>query len=272
MKRLTMFLFGVLAAIGLVMSLMSMVVVWQTAWIGVAFGVVWAVLVIYLLRRTPLWPGEMSWKWVAGCLLWGGGVALALAMPAEFPLPEITHKLGVDVLNFSVAGGYAEEIAKGLGVLLICLVGTFMTRPWHGLVVGSLVGLGFEVSENVGYGAIGAMLDPNSDVMGQLSMWGLRMVAGPGLHIVLTGIVGWGVGLYLTAGRSVWVMLLYLVVAIVLHGGWNLWITVTWQYVLALSVVAVVLYGLYIWLFVRGWKLAGADDSEFGAGRLVMGV
>ncbi|MDY6050474.1 MAG: PrsW family intramembrane metalloprotease [Corynebacterium sp.] len=265
-------LFGILAAIGVSMSLLTMVPVWDTAWVGVLFGAAWTALIIWLFAHSPLWPRGFTWKWVAACLLWGGGVALTLAMPAEMPLPEIPHKLGVDVLNFSIAGGYAEEIAKGLGAFLIAVTCHQVTRPWHGLVVGSLVGLGFEVSENVSYGAVGAMLDPNSDLMGQLSIWGLRMVAGPGLHIALTGLVGWGIGLYLTAGRSVWVPLGYLVLAMVLHGGWNLWITVTWQYILALCIVAAVLYGIYVWLIVRGWRLARGDATEFISDGVVMAV
>ena len=50
-----------------------------------------------------------------------------------------------------------EELAKGAGILLLLRLAPRLIRsPFDGLIVGALVGLGFEVSEDIGYAFIGA--------------------------------------------------------------------------------------------------------------------
>src|SRR5699024_2630771 len=61
---------------------------------------------------------------------------------------------------------------------------------------------GFETVENVLYGASGAQLHPDSDWLGFWQSWGLRVLAGPGLHIMCTAIAGWGIGWALFAANE----------------------------------------------------------------------
>ena len=101
----------------------------------------------------------------------------------DFGVPEIMSRR------------HTEELAKGLGVWLLLQIGrTWWNRPWHGLVAGMLVGLGFEVFENVMYAAMLAVIHPASDVSGVLDIWIMRTVFGPFMHVIFSGLVGYGIG------------------------------------------------------------------------------
>lgn len=67
--------------------------------------------------------------------------------------------------------------------------------------MGVFVGLGFEFIETVQYGAAGALEDANSDVDGLLTMWFIRAIAGPGLHVFFSAVAGLGIGLALLHPR-----------------------------------------------------------------------
>lgn len=158
---------------------------WVGALLGVGLGALYLVLVLWLFSRSPMWPGRdgAGWKWVAGSLLWGGGVSFALVMIGGLPIMALTERLGWKIVSASFGGAYPEEISKVLGVGVILFAFRGLNRPWHGLMTGALIGLGFEVTENIMYGAFGALLDPNTDLSGSLDVWGVRVFAGPGLHI-----------------------------------------------------------------------------------------
>lgn len=241
---------------------------WVGALMGVGFAVVYLVVVLWLLSRSPMWPRRdgAGWQWVLASLVWGGGVSFVLVMIGGLPITVLTERLGWKLVSASFGGAYPEEIAKVLGVGVMLFAFRALNRPWHGLMTGALIGLGFEVAENVMYGAFGATLDPNSDVDGSLFVWGVRVFAGPGLHIVFSALAGWGLGqAVFVAGRStawrVGVAAGWLFVAFALHFAWNLmWPKEAWL-VTNYLVVAAVMYPLVIWVWVRAHRRARADDS-----------
>lgn len=232
------------------------------------FGALYVAFVLWLLSRSPMWPGRAGagWRWVAASLMWGGGVSFLLVMLGGLPVLEITDRLGLRLISASLGGAYPEEIAKVLGVGVILFSFRALNRPWHGLMTGAVVGLGFEVTENAMYGAFGALLDPNTDLMGALEMWGVRVFFGPGLHIIFSALAGWGLGLALfTADRSRrWRLLTaggWLLLAFALHFAWNLLPSQVWLMVANYVIVALVMYPLFAWVWVRAHKACRADQS-----------
>ncbi|WP_080792763.1 PrsW family intramembrane metalloprotease [Corynebacterium pacaense] len=250
--------------------------------LGMVFGAVYLVLIPWLLSRTPLWPDFRSgrrmpdgsrrkgdgatWTWMLACLMWGGSASFAVVMVTALPIMGITDKLGWVFVSASLGGAYPEEIVKSLGILLILYSFRQLNRPWHGLVTGAIVGLGFEVNENILYGATGALMDPNSDFAGLISMWQLRTFVGPLLHTVFSAIAGYGIALALfRAGKSAgwrwavgcgWVF-----IAFTLHFAWNLlWENTVIAYV-NIVVVCLVMYPLIGYLIWTCWRQARVDAS-----------
>ena len=133
-------------------------------------------------------------------------------------------------------------------------------------MVGAVVGLGFEACENILYGAMGATMHPDSDIQGLFEMWGLRLVAGPGLHVLLTALAGWGIGWALyAAAKPLWwrlgVFLGCLAAAFLLHFCWNYLHDSEVAAIIQAVTVALILYPLSMWLVLRGNKLAKGDES-----------
>lgn len=256
------------APVLLYFSGVNFLVSWVGASLGVLFSVLYVAFVLWLLRRSPMWPerGGAGWRWVAASLLWGGGVSFLLVMLGGLPVLAITDRLGLRLISASLGGAYPEEIAKVLGVGVILFSFRALNRPWHGLVTGAVVGLGFEVVENAMYGSFGAILDPNTDVTGTLEMWGVRIFAGPGLHIVFSAVAGWGLGLAVfAAGRSTaWRLRTaagWLFVAFALHFAWNLLYPEGWMMIANYIVVSLVMYPVFIVVWIRAHRACRADRS-----------
>ncbi len=250
--------------------------------LGFIFVVFYLVIVIGLLSRTPLWPDFTSFRrdpsgekrrgqgsttqWVAASLLWGALASFGLVMVFGLSVMDLTTKLGLDFFMASFAGAYPEEIAKSLGIALILLSFRQLNRPWHGLATGALVGLGFEVNENLLYGSTGALLDPNSDLDGVLMMWGYRTLAGPLIHTILSAFAGYGIALALFRARKTiawrWgVAVAWIGLAFVLHFAWNLLWETEVASIINIVVVSLVMYPLIVYLIWRSWREARADDT-----------
>ncbi|MDO4761871.1 MAG: PrsW family intramembrane metalloprotease [Corynebacterium sp.] len=215
-----------------------------------------------LLRKSPLNP-HAGFRWAALCFIWGGGVSMALITLVGAPILDLTEKLGIFAFAASFGGAYPEELIKALGVILIMASFRKLNKPWHGFVTGILVGLGFDTIENLGYGIVGANMHPDSDVAGVLQMWGLRTLAGPGLHSVLTGFAGYGIGLAMCSiamsnRQRLLHALKWLALAFSIHFLWNIaWPNLTLQYA-SVIILVIVSYTLFIRLWRRLSKEAAA--------------
>lgn len=275
---------GILLVIGLGLpaaTLLGLTLSYPTGvWGGVLLGLIYVAVIVALLRLTPLWPrmgsAGRSALWVGVCLAWGGGFAMMPALLVATPLMDAVGNLGWDAATMSFGGAYPEEPGKALGVVLIVMMFRGLNRPWHALVTGALVGLGFETMENISYGALLGMLDPASDVSGLLEIWGLRIFLGPCLHIIWTAIAGWGIGqslfaARLSAPRRVLVALGWLAVSFLLHFAWNYQ---GGQVASAATsiVAAAVMYPLICWLMWCGWRQARADRSYAYTPRVITSV
>lgn len=247
-------------------SLSNFIASGTAAAVGILFAVIYTCIWLLILRFNAAWPRAGFW-WVAASFLWGAAVSFLVVMIAGLPLLELMDNLGWTFVTASFGGAYPEEIVKALGVAVILLSFRRLNRPWHGFITGALIGLGFEVFENLLYGTFGALLHPNSDLAGVLQMWASRVGLGPGLHVLFTAFAGWGVGLALfAAGRSLrwrWAVAVgWTLIAFALHFAWNLMWESTVAQVVTMIVVGLVMYPLAIWLYIHCHRRAVRDDSQ----------
>lgn len=160
----------------------------------------------WLLAKIPyFWPVTRETRGLA--TLWGATAATGYALLANLAIYEhLADQPGAPA--WSMFAPLTEEPIKDLGVVVVLLLAA--TRPrtaLDGLVVGSFVGLGFEVVENVVQSVNNAIAAAPS---GHPSQWTSlvtdvvhevlrRSWTG---HIVITGIAGFGIAYAMTARRK----------------------------------------------------------------------
>lgn len=196
--------------------------------LALGIGLAFTAVVCLLLSRTLLYRGTPV-RLAAAAVVWGmtGGVVLG-GFTSSVHLSELAVGWGTPRIAWSLAGAWPEETAKALGVALLLFAGrTWWNRPWHGMVAGVLVGVGFEAFENALYAISLAPSHAVSDIRGVLEMWLVRLIAGPLLHALCTGLVGYGIGTaLLRADLGMWQRLGRVLggwaVGFSIHALWNL--------------------------------------------------
>lgn len=257
---------------GLLVSLASIIASPVAGLVSLVFACAWVALFYWLLSTSRLWPVGLTWRWVAAALAWGGGTSLVLVVAGSSGFMEATRLAGSELTMASFAGALPEEAAKGLGAFLIIYLCPRVTRPYHALSIGILVGLGFEAVENLGYGIAGALYHPSSDILGMLEMWGARTVAGPGLHMMFTGILAYGLGLWLFTSRSFVVALGFWGLSTLFHFWWNLQPQEVWVQAVSLACCAVALYAVFIAVCIHALRAARADVHRYDTPALLLRV
>jgi RsiW-degrading membrane proteinase PrsW (M82 family) len=159
----------------------------------------------WLLARIPyFWPASRETRGLA--MLWGATAATGYALLAN---QAIYRRIAdqPDAPAWSLFAPFTEEPIKDLGIVVVLLLAATRPRgPLDGLVVGSFVGLGFEVVENVVQSVTNAI---TAAPPGHPSQWASlatdvihevlrRSWTG---HIVITGIAGFGIAYAMTARR-----------------------------------------------------------------------
>lgn len=139
--------------------------------------------------------------------LWGALAAIGYALLANLAIYEhFAERDGAP--GWSLFAPFTEEPIKNLGIVVVLLLAT--TRPrtaLDGLVVGSFVGLGFEVVENVVQSINNAIAASPPGHPGQWESLAVDVVhevlrrSWTG-HIVITGIAGFGIAYAMTARCS----------------------------------------------------------------------
>lgn len=165
------------------------------------------------------------WWLLVGAFLWGASVAtLVSGLVNSTGRDLVSANLGAELGNtyfYSISAPIIEELTKGA---LLLFVFWRRRRELNGLLDGivyaGMVGLGFAMTENVGYYA--NALQAGSDVLGQTFI--LRGIITPFLHPLFTALTGVGLVLALR-GRSrrtrVVAPIIGLGLAILLHSAWN---------------------------------------------------
>ncbi|MWK39647.1 PrsW family intramembrane metalloprotease [Actinomadura sp. J1-007] len=157
-----------------------------------------------LLRRLrPIHPPP--WGPSGASLAWGATAAAGCALPANGGLMAVWSKTGgtgfADEWGAALTAPVNEETLKAAGIVMLALAAPYALRgPVDGMMLGALTGLGFQVTENVIYGANSIIqsggVEPGLSVV-RTSL--LRVgVTGPGSHWTMTAVAGAGIG-YLVA-------------------------------------------------------------------------
>jgi RsiW-degrading membrane proteinase PrsW (M82 family) len=161
----------------------------------VAFGLL-AVAYLWSIRRedryTPI-PARLA---VAG-FVWGAvGAIGAFALLGNDAVMSLYGKAFGASFAFdwgaALTAPVDEELAKGAGVLLVLVLAPQAIRgPFDGLIVGALVGLGFQISEDVSYAFIGAAT-AFGDVGAAWTTIVVRTLTSIPSHWMYTGVFGAG--------------------------------------------------------------------------------
>ena len=132
---------------------------------------------------------------------WGALVATAVAIPGSAALENLMAKLGSPHLaadwGAALAAPTVEEIAKTLGIVAIVLIArSHVNSVLDGVIYGALVGLGFQIVENIVF-AIGAVAlagrgDDAGPVVATFLLRGF--VSGVWSHTLFGALAGVGVG------------------------------------------------------------------------------
>ncbi len=164
---------------------------------------------------------------------WGGLVATAVSIPGSAAGEDIIAKLGSPHLaanwGAALAGPAVEETAKTLGVVVIVLIArTQVNSVLDGVVYGALVGLGFQIVEDVVYalGAV-ALAGQGDHVQPVVATFLLRgFLSGVWSHTLFGALSGAGLGYLVVRTDAGWprrigVALLALLGAMASHALWN---------------------------------------------------
>ncbi|MFI5495310.1 PrsW family intramembrane metalloprotease [Actinoplanes sp. NPDC051859] len=132
---------------------------------------------------------------------WGALVATAVSIPGSAALDDLIAKLGSTHLaagwGAALAGPTVEEIAKALGVVAIVLVARSQVNSvLDGVVYGAMVGLGFQIVEDIVYAMSAVALAGRGDhVEPVITTFLLRgFLSGVWSHTLFSALAGAGIG------------------------------------------------------------------------------
>ncbi len=215
-------LFGVLGFVLLVLIGYFVVALGPGASIvGLLLAIFPLALVFFGIHLIDRWEPEPKGL-VAFAIAWGAIAAIALTLGVDL-LITLAVGLRPEEIGAVIQAPIIEEIAKGLGILVIFLMGrrTF-DGPVDGIVYGALIGAGFAFTENIQYFAV-SLLDGGTAQL--TATFFVRGLLSPFAHAMFTSLTGFAMGLaarrHARTGSVVGAGLLGIVGAMLLHGFWN---------------------------------------------------
>jgi RsiW-degrading membrane proteinase PrsW (M82 family) len=159
----------------------------------------YAVPFILLLRVIDFVEPEPG-PWRATAFAWGALVATSAAISGSAALQDILAKTGSPELAArwgpALAGAGVEEVLKVLGVVAIGLLApSRINGVVDGFVYGALVGLGFQVMENIVFALNAVALGPGGDDLGPVAVTLLLrgFLGGLWSHTLFSALAGAGV-------------------------------------------------------------------------------
>jgi len=194
---------------------------------GFVTGLLFSLVPVGIVLPALLWLDRVEAEPIGQLLFafgWGALVATFVALVVNsYSLAELTRHGGSVSTAAVVVAPWVEETCKGAAVLVVLL---WRRREFDGIVDGivyaGLAGLGFAFTENVLY--LGRSLQENGTA-GLATTFVLRCVFGPFAHPMFTMATGIGLGVAVQTRRA-WLRVVAplcgLVVAVLLHGLWNL--------------------------------------------------
>jgi len=173
---------------------------------------------VYLIDRWEPEPKSL----IAFAVAWGAIAAIGITLIVDL---TITMLIGMrtEVLSTVIQAPIVEEIAKGLGVFIVFLIGRrAFDGPVDGIVYGALVGGGFAFTENIQYFAVSLIEGGGAQLTATFVMRGL---ISPFAHAMFTALTGFAIGLAARRHGSTSAVLgagcLGVIAATLLHAFWN---------------------------------------------------
>ena len=216
---------------------------------------------------------------LVAAFLWGAIPAVIFSVIAELvldiPISYFVEPMAADVVGAAVVAPVAEEIFKGLALLLLLLLfRKEIDSPLDGIVYGGLVGFGFAAVENVLYFA-GAFFESGLGALAFLTIFRAFLF---GLnHALFTGLTGLGLALARTApnwplkvGAPIVGLLGGMTAHAIHNGSLALGAELCWSFLLAFVADwggVLTLFAVIVWASVREqrWIVAFlADEVELG--------
>lgn len=221
-RTVSIWLFGVL---GFVLVVLIGYFVWALGVVASGIGLILALiplaivfLGVYIIDR---WEPEPKLL-IAFAIAWGAIAAVGLTLIIDL---AITLMIGLraEVLSTVIQAPIIEEIAKGIGIFIIFVIGKrAFDGPVDGIVYGALIGGGFAFTENIQYFAISLIEGGGEELTATFVLRGLMS---PFAHAMFTALTGFAMGLAARRHASKSAVLgagsLGLLGAMLLHGFWN---------------------------------------------------
>jgi RsiW-degrading membrane proteinase PrsW (M82 family) len=171
---------------------------WLLSVVLLAATAIPAGVIIYRLDQFEPEPASL----IVVALLWGGVVALAFAaLVNTWALDFLQHMLPavrVDSWAAALVAPVDEELYKGAGLVIIYLMARAeFDSVMDGLVYGAMIGLGFQVIENVQYFMFAA--GDSGQTSAVVTMYFLRVIlSGLYSHMLFSGLMGFGFAYFVT--------------------------------------------------------------------------
>jgi RsiW-degrading membrane proteinase PrsW (M82 family) len=249
---------------------------WSIGVDALVIGLVAAILPVPVLVSCFLWldryePEPVSYLILIFC--WGAFVATLVALGVNSGATWLFGRAHLpDALVGVLVAPFIEELMKALGPILLLV---FRRREFSGITDGivycGLSATGFAMVENilylggVGYAANADQYGPASGAQAVIALFIGRILLTGFAHPLFTAMTGIGLGIAArSADRRVrWIApIAGLLVAMMLHGSWNLMATLTAQteqplvflygYFAVMMPIFLTVVGVAIWL--RAWE------------------
>jgi len=184
-------------------------------------------LILYHLDEFEREPASL----IAIAVIWGGVVAVTFSAVANAQMNGVLQHLiparTVDAWTASLTAPINEELYKGLGMVLIYLMARReIDNVMDGLIYGAMIGLGFQVVENVQYFMVAAAGQGGASSAVVNSFFLRVVISGLYSHMLFSGFIGFGFAYFVTqkkrgSGRRWGVLLVCIFVAWAAHFVWN---------------------------------------------------
>ena len=201
---------------------------WLLSIVLLAATAIPAGLIIYRFDQFEPEPASL----IGIALLWGGVVALTFASITNSAmlsfLQHVMPAAQVDSWGAAIVAPINEELYKGAGLVMLYLMArSEFNGVMDGLVYGAMIGLGFQVVENVQYFMLAAGESGGGQAGPVVSMFFLRVVlSGVYSHMLFTGLMGFGFAYLVTQpertkGKRSGMLILCAGLAWAAHFVWN---------------------------------------------------
>ena len=221
-RSVSVWLFGILGfALLALIAYFAMFLGTGASLVGLVLALVPLAIVLFGVRLIDRWEPEPK-SLVVFALAWGAVAAVGIALLFDLLL-TVTAGLRNPFFTGVIQAPFIEEIAKGLGVFLVFVIGRrAFDGPVDGVVYGALVGAGFAFTENIQYFGISLI----NGGAGELTLtFILRGLVSPFAHAMFAALTGFAIGLAARRGASTAGALgagaLGLLGAVALHAFWN---------------------------------------------------